>query len=730
MLLLGNWCKYKIMSFDATEIIRESSDNRRNEIYEAVKELRDFPENYNVLPYKYLNAIRTTMASSPELTTGNKQLLKFLALFIQADDECLDPWAYPGSFSSIYTKGKWSGFSKNQEAFDDWTRLTSGTEHNKTNKYDVVVGFIPFGLRNNVYDSKDRYRYFSSHFLSNIKNGLHENSKVLIVSTKNELDHFIKHHQKESELKIKAILSLPEYSWTQTGMQTYLLWLELGEQDDYFVGELSDDPGRAQSIYKSIELGGNKNITTGYKVSSKRIGITCHEIIKEQSLTRFSKKNGWEVITLKELSNPEVNTNLAFVFQKGQALNTEKPIKISIVPDDIAELKKDKKKLRYSFLSIDESKLNLEFFKYYCEKSNPVFLGKNSNDLKLALPSIDEQKRIVDCASKVGSLQNLLKETELALFNHGQKLEGLENRVKDLTSHENLSFWISSLPFPVSSILRIYLAEDRPDKQVEALLYFFEALTQFIAIVTVSMLSSNENTLGVFKPSWVEKDKSREDWYKRASFGDWIALGRRLRKAVAKEFTFEDSYNQYSEILGNPSLSFIDLISSKELYTLLDEANMKRNQWKGHGGITSDEENIERSKYLRRILEKLRALSQGALQEIRVLKPVGSNYKKGVYTTSVEVLRGNETPFEKDKIESDIPLDEDELYLNIGNYNSPYLLLPFVRYKPDTKAVYFYSRLNNETKTHWVTYNFPEVSSLDIDIDENFNDALSKFMNP
>lgn len=719
------------MSFDATEIIRESSDNRRNEIYEAVKELRDFPEDYNVLPYKYLHAIRTTMASSPGLTTGNKQLLKFLALFIQADDECLDPWAYPGSFSSIHTKGRWSGFSKNQEAFDDWTRLTSGKEHNKTNKYDLVIGFIPFGLRNNAYDSKDRYRYFSSHFLSNIKNGLHENSKVLIVSTKNELDHFIKHHQKESELKIKAILSLPEYSWTQTRMQTYLLWLELGEQDDYFVGELSDDPGRAQSIYKSIELGGNKNITTGYKVSAKRIGVTCYELIKEQSLTRFTKKNGWEVVRLKDLCRPDTETNLAFVWvTNGQTFQTEKPIKIRIVPDEIAEIKKDKRKLRFSFLSIDESKLNLEFFKYYCEKSNPVFLGKNSSDLRLALPSIDEQKRIVDCASKVDSLQNLLKETEMALFNHGQKLEGLENRVGNLTSHENLSFWISSLPFPISSILRIYLAEDRPDKQVEALLYFFEALTQFIAIVTVSMLSSNEGSFNVFKPSWVEKDKAREDWYKRASFGDWIALGRRLRKTVASSFVKDSKgYNEYLEMLGNPSQSFIDLISSKELFNLLEEANRKRNQWKGHGGITSDEENTERSKYLSRILEKLRSLSQGGLQEIRVLKPIRSNYKKGLYTTSVELLRGNETPFEKDKIESDIPLDEEELYLNIGNYNSPYLLLPFIRYNPDNRAVYFYSRLNNDTKTHWVTYNFPEVSSLDIDLDENFNDALSKFLN-
>ena len=46
------------MSFDATEIIRESSENRRNDIYEAIKEVRDFPEDYNVLPYKYLNVIK------------------------------------------------------------------------------------------------------------------------------------------------------------------------------------------------------------------------------------------------------------------------------------------------------------------------------------------------------------------------------------------------------------------------------------------------------------------------------------------------------------------------------------------------------------------------------------------------------------------------------------------------------------------------------------------------
>ena len=146
------------------------------------------------------------------------------------------------------------------------------------------------------------------------------------------------------------------------------------------------------------------------------------------------------------------------------------------------------------------------------------------------------------------------------------------------------------------------------------------------------------------------------------------------------------------------------------------------------GGISSNEEDEKRSKYLRRILEKIRSLSQGGLQQIEILKSTGSNYNKGVYTSTVERLKGNETPFEKVKVVSDIPLDEAELYVRIGNRNSPYQLIPFIRYMPENKAVYYYSRFNTKSGTQWVTYNFPEESSVDFEKDESFNDALLKFM--
>ena len=715
------------MSYDATKLIKDANDNSRRELIKAIQELREHSAAFEELPYSYLTSIKRSHAFAG-LTTTNKELLKFLALFINEKDRCLDPWAYAGGFSSLYTKGIWSGFHRSPEELKDWITLTKGTAHEKGTQYDFVVGFVPFNYKNDPYNPNDPHKYYLSHFLANIKKGIHKKSKVLVTCTKHELELFVKNHQKESGLSIIAMLSIPGYSWTQTSIESYLLWLELGDQEDYFVGELSDEKGRAHAIYNSINLGGTKNILAGYKVPAKKLGTTCRELIKEQSLNRFSKRNGWKVLNLNDLSlNGE--PNLAFIYKNGMAIQMDKPKKITLGVGDVSELLKSKKKSTYIFYSIDEKRLNLEFFKYYFEKSDPIVLSKGRRDISFAVPSYDEQCAIVESASKLESLESLVKETEQALFNHNQKLKTLENRVANLTSHENLAFWISSLPFPVSSILRIYIAEDRPDKQVEALLYFFEALTQFLGIVTVSMLSSNEHTANQFKPAWVESDIKRIDWYKRASFGDWIALGRRLRKVIYKEFSLDKTgYNKNLEILGSPAQSFIDLVSNKELYDLLEDANRKRNQWKGHGGITSDEENKVRSKYLRRILEKLRALSQGGLQEIRVLKPVGSNFRKGVYTNSVELLKGNETPFEKDKIESDIPLDEEELYLNIGNYNSPYLLLPFIRYNPDNRAVYYYSSLNNKSKTHWVTYNFPEVSSLDIDMDDSFNDALLKFM--
>lgn len=717
---------------DLTETITDNQNQYRQRILEVIKEFRLTNNGFEELPYNYLSFIAESSRSIYGSLTSNRELLKFLDTFINEEHQCLDPWSFPGSFSTLLTRGIWSGYSRNEDDLKDWKELTAGKDHSAQSKYDRVIGFMPFMMKADSYNTKIKgaKKYYTSRFLTSIKNYLNNDAKVLVTFSKGEFNLFTDELSVNDGLCIKAVLSLPQYTWNQTSRESYLVWFELGIQGDFYVGELSDEKGRAKSIITSVESGGNKNVSLGFMVPPQRLGVTFKELQKEKQLDRFSKNNGWPIRKFSELTAQSSKPNFAFSYTpESSTWMAQKPNYIRAGELEVEELLLAKPKRAMHVYSLDESQVDLEYVKCYLEMGDPLIIGNSKEEFAIALPSIYDQSQIVECASKLDSLQTTITETQKVIFNPVKKLGTITIRVNNLTTHESLSFWISSLPFPISSILRIYIAEERPDKQVEALLYFFEALTQFLAIVSVSMLSSNDKTTSNFKPNWVEKNEVRKDWYKRASFGDWIALCRRLRKAVESKCALDQKgYNEYLEILGNPSQSFIDLISSKELYHLLEEANRKRNQWKGHGGITSDEENTERSKYLRRILEKLRSLSQGGLQEISVLKPIGSNFRKGVYTTSVEVLKGNETPFEKDKIESDIPLDEDELYLNIGNHNSPYLLLPFMRYNPSNKAVYFYSRLNNDTKTHWVTYNFPEVSSLDIDLDENFNDALLKFM--
>ena len=710
---------------DYTDLINDANAGRRKEVIQVITEFRSVFQEFDELPSDYLKLIKNIRNGC----TLNKELLKFIHLFINDESKCLDPWTFPGSFSSLTSKGNWSGYSVNNEDLHDWQEITGGTKHNKDFTYDRIVGFMPFGRKPDDFHKIKTLKYHVNSFLSKVGKGIDINSKVFVTTTHQELKRFIENHLEASGLAIKAVLSLPQYTWGNTNIESCLLWLELGEQEDYFVGELSNDFGRAEAIFNSILKGGNKNLLLGSKVSRDRLGTTCYDLKKEQDLQRFSKKNGWKIYKLASISLNAINPNLAFFHNpQGSVKRTDRPEKITIGENNVHEFLRDNK-LNFTKYSIDESILNLEFLKYYLERGNPTVLGKTKLDFALALPELYEQELIIDSCSKLDSQKSYIRESESELFSPNNRLNTIVARVSNLTSHQSLQFWISTLPFPISSILRIYLSEDRPDKKVEALLYFFEALTQFLSIVTISFLSSNRITLSEFKPAWIEKDVNRLEWYKRSSFGDWIALGRRLRKVVSKEFQLDGiGSNQYMELLGQPSISFIELISNKELFILLNDANEKRNQWKGHGGISSNEEDEKRSKYLRRILEKIRSLSQGGLQQIEILKSTGSNYNKGVYTSTVERLKGNETPFEKVKVVSDIPLDEAELYVRIGNRNSPYQLIPFIRYMPENKAVYYYSRFNTKSGTQWVTYNFPEESSVDFEKDESFNDALLKFM--
>ena len=215
---------------DVTETIAGHQDQYRQKVFEIIKELRSINNGFEELPYNYLSFIGESSRSVYGSLTSNRELLKFLNSFIKDEHQCLDPWSFPGSFSTLLTRGIWSGYSRNEDDLKDWKELTAGKDHSAQSKYDRVIGFMPFMMKADSYNTKIKgaKKYYTSRFLASIKNYLNNDAKVLVTFSKGEFNLFTDELSVNDGLCIKAVLSLPQYTWNQTSRESYLVWFELG----------------------------------------------------------------------------------------------------------------------------------------------------------------------------------------------------------------------------------------------------------------------------------------------------------------------------------------------------------------------------------------------------------------------------------------------------------------------------------------------------------------------
>jgi len=152
-------------------------------------------------------------------------------------------------------------------------------------------------------------------------------------------------------------------------------------------------------------------------------------------------------------------------------------------------------------------------------------------------------------------------------------------------------------------------------------------------------------------------------------------------------------------------------MTSKGIINILLSVADLRNKWKGHGGITSEEENRQRVTTLEQQLNELRKFIADGFEETRMLSPTASSYEDGVFNFSAKELVGARTPFNEISIKSLIPLDKRKLYLAHSNQNKPVELLPFIKFVEVSSAVYFYTSIESKN-VRWVSYHFDKESEL------------------
>jgi hypothetical protein len=284
--------------------------------------------------------------------------------------------------------------------------------------------------------------------------------------------------------------------------------------------------------------------------------------------------------------------------------------------------------------------------------------------------------------------------------------------------------WISTLPFPLASILWLYLAEPEPGAKVDFLLKFFEGLAQFAA---TALLSAYKSDHAFF-------DKNRTEWFrggpghgtlglKFATFGTWVELSKRL--AITGRHMLADHGEEsdcYLRLFNASDTELVEALTSTQFDPILMHACSRRNQWNGHGGVAGPRQHGERLTELEELLARTRGLFAWSFVTWTMLKPSTMTLSHGIFNVTATDLTGTNAAFRKKQLKLSHPLDDGALYLLNDGSSQALALDPLIRIIPDHNtgedACYFYSRLDGD-RVRWVSYHYrgePELVLPDPDV--------------
>lgn len=351
----------------------------------------------------------------------------------------------------------------------------------------------------------------------------------------------------------------------------------------------------------------------------------------------------------------------------------------------------------------DIVKGKIEYLGMVRGKDDLIYLRylKEFNELA-ATPLTEEQRAQLDklfVSRKGPSLQsesdnNLLPEHPRSREKPGALLpEQLHfEKTAILDSQHEVEFdkmdWLRFAPLPLASILKEYDKQLDDEKRCEILLRFFEALTQFVAVMQLSGFVNDEEAMIEIRNDLF----SESDFFETPTFGEWARVVDKLSVRIAQMHK-TDKLRLYQAFKIEDDEIF-QIIGNKKLSKIYRKLVSYRNEGPAHGGIINPKgANARNLKYLSR-LEEMEGYFGDFWKSYILISPGSGAKRKDHYHYDYWLLQGEYGKKRDANFESE--LEEKELYLceNKRGLKQTLHILPFIRIaeKSGVEACYFYSR--------------------------------------
>jgi predicted RNA methylase len=611
-------------------------------------------------------------------------------------------------------------------------------------EYDLIIADPPLGmkLRGEQIEACGlnlRSFDFSEGLIIRSASRLSEHGKMMAVvgplffySSKSKKVH---NAIQDAGCRISAAIHIPAGTRQNTSIASYLLLVESGNQEDIFVGQLSEDPTHQQYLVNNLMRRKPKGNPSLGRICPLSDFLGYEAFVAQENLSRLARKCEWEKYSAeavfpqhepmrREESNGELSVDTESLFLKlvgrGRA---------STQLDDLRPSKE------VIHLKVDLEIADPNFLVYWFNESR---VGRLSLDAlqggatiprirttellrsKIYLPPLREQRIVVEAAAYLRKIRAEADELESALFSGTESTEDLRERILYINQEDRYEDWIETLPFPLASILWRHHASKRSDQyRYEILLHFFEAAAAFLATIHLSAFMSNDEI-------WEENGRSLEEKLSvqnlsldRATFGAWKLIVEKLSSVCSSIIKKSEKSPEHESLLqriyGTPDHRVMEMLSDSDILRILQQANKIRNDWHGHRGAISDNDAKDVHGQLVDLVQQLRGIFGRNWQRYELIQPGDGRYQQGVHRITCERLMGTKTPFEEQIYESAQPLESESLYLFDSVNRSGIQLRPFIAVMPSpenqTVACFIFNRVEKDS-TRWVSYHFEHESEI------------------